>query len=135
MKTLYIFLGCLLLTFAASAQRVNVVFDITSPDTAIQASTIRHVKMMAAAYPESNFEVVIYSGAYPMVLKDRSTVAADVVSLADQKNVAFTICAMTLKRHNIDESVLLKGVQTVPDGIMQIVLKQQQGWAYIKEAN
>lgn len=125
----------MLLPFVALAQRVNVVFDVTSPDTAIQANTIRHVKMMAAAYPESNFEVVIYSGAYPMVLKDRSIVAADLVNLANQDNVAFNVCAVTLKKYNIPESELLKGVQTVPDGIMQIVQKQRNGWAYIKEAN
>lgn len=135
MKVFYLFFICSLLGLSAAAQQVNVVFDITSPDTATQAAAIRHVKLMSDAYPESNFEVVIYSGALPMVLKDKSTVTKDVLYLADQKNVAFNVCSMTLKKHQMDESSLLKGVGTVPDGIMEIVKKQQEGWAYIKEAN
>lgn len=135
MKTILIFFICSLLGFSASAQKVNVVFDVTSPDTATQAAAIRHVKMMADAYPESNFEVVIYSGALPMVLKDKSTVTNDVLYLADQQNVAFKVCSMALKHHKLEENSLLEGVGTVPDGLLEIALKQQEGWSYIKEAN
>lgn len=135
MKTITIFLICSFAVFSAAAQQVNIVFDVTSPDTVTQTTAIRHVKMMAQAYPESNFEVVIYSGALPMVLKDKSTAANDVLYLADQQNVAFKVCSMTLKKHQLDKNSLLEGVGTVPDGIMEIVMKQQQGWAYIKEAN
>ncbi len=119
----------------AAAQQVNVVFDVTSPDTAVHAAAIRHVQLMAEAYPDSRFEVVIYSGALPMVLKEESSLANEVLKLADQQNVAFKVCNMTLKKHKLEENSLLEGVGTVPDGIMEIAMKQQEGWAYIKEAN
>lgn len=135
MKTIIIFFICSLVGITASAQKVNVVFDVTSPDTATQATAIRHVKLMADAYPESNFQVVIYSGALPMVLKDKSTLSKDVVFLADQQNVTFKVCSMALKHHKLEESSLLEGVDTVPDGLLEIVMKQQEGWSYIKEAN
>lgn len=135
MKPICLLLLCSLAVFSAAAQQVNIVFDVTSPDTAVHAAAVRHVKLMSEAYPESNFEVVIYSGALPLVLKDKSTEADDVVKLADQENVTFKVCAMTLKKHQLEENSLLGGVGTVPDGIMEIVMKQQQGWAYIKEAN
>ena len=32
----------------------------------------------------------------------------------------------------LDKSQLLTGVQIVPDGIYEIVSKQQEGWGYIK---
>lgn len=135
MKTIYLIFICCLAGFSAAAQQVNVVFDVTSPDTAVHAATIRHVKLMAEAYPESNFEVVIYSGALPMVLKDKSTAEKEVVYLTDQQNVSFKVCSMTLQKHRLEESSLIDGVGTVPDGIMELVMKQQQGWAYIKETN
>lgn len=135
MKTINLIFICCLIGYSAAAQQVNVVFDVTSPDTAVHAATIRHVKLMAEAYPESNFEVVIYSGALPMVLKDQSTSEKEVAALADQQNVSFKVCSMTLQKHRLEESSLIDGVGTVPDGIMEIVMKQQEGWAYIKEAN
>jgi len=47
-------------------------------------------------------------------------------------NVAFKVCAIALKNNNVDKSQLLPGVQTVPDGIYEIVSKQQEHWGYIK---
>jgi hypothetical protein len=32
----------------------------------------------------------------------------------------------------VERSALLKEAQTVPDGIFEIISKQQQGWGYIK---
>jgi intracellular sulfur oxidation DsrE/DsrF family protein len=96
---------------------------------------MRHVKMMATAYPESEFEVVVYGGALAMVLKDVSSVSEDIVQFEDSKNVSFKVCEGTMKRKQIDASQLLPGVGTVPDGILEIVIKQNKGWGYIKEAH
>jgi hypothetical protein len=38
-----------------------------------------------------------------------------------------------MKRHGITENQLLPGVDVVPDAIIEIVGKQQEGWGYIKE--
>jgi intracellular sulfur oxidation DsrE/DsrF family protein len=38
-----------------------------------------------------------------------------------------------MKRHKISKDQLLKTMSTVPDAIMEIAIKQSEGWAYIKE--
>jgi intracellular sulfur oxidation DsrE/DsrF family protein len=38
-----------------------------------------------------------------------------------------------MKQHNISTSDIIEGVRSVPDGILEIVSKQQKGWGYIKE--
>ena len=48
-------------------------------------------------------------------------------------NIDFVICEGTMKRHNVDKSQIISGVKTVPDGILEIIEKQQDGWGYIKE--
>lgn len=94
---------------------------------------MRHVSGMAKAYPDSKFEVVIYGGALPMVVKGQSTVAKDLKELENNKNVSFKVCAITMKRYNIESSQLLSSTQVVPDAILEIVTKQGEGWGYIKE--
>lgn len=135
MKTVInLVLACLCFTMAfAQEEPVKIVFDVTSSNTGVHESTMRHVKMMSKAYPDSKFEVVMYSGAYEMVVKDKSTVSADMEALAQNGNVDFVVCQASLNRHEIDASQLITGVRAVPDGILEIIQKQGQGWGYIKE--
>ena len=57
---------------------------------------------------------------------------AIVAKLAANKNVSFKVCSVAMKAHNVDKSQLIPGVETVPDGIYEIVTKEKEGWAYIK---
>jgi len=114
---------------------VQIVFDVTSKDTLTHQAVMRHVIGMAKAYPQSKFEVVLYGGSIGMVTKGQSTVARSIEDLSTNKNVSFKVCAVTMKRYGIEQSQLLSGVQIVPDGILEIVNKQSEGWGYIKEAH
>ena len=113
---------------------IQIVFDVTTADEATHQATVRHVTLMSEAYPESEFEVVLYSKSINMVLAEKSSVAEEIEKLAANDNVSFKVCAMTMKRNKVTEADLVKGVESVPDGIMEIVSKQKAGWGYIKEA-
>jgi intracellular sulfur oxidation DsrE/DsrF family protein len=132
---------CLLLAIICTSvlwsqdKEVKIVFDVTSADEATHQSAIRHIKLMSEAYPNSEFEMVMYSKAMNMVLADKSVVASDIEALAENDNVSFKICAGTMKRYGTEAGQLVKGVEVVPDGIMEIIMKQSEGWGYIKEAH
>jgi intracellular sulfur oxidation DsrE/DsrF family protein len=119
----------------AQAKPVKIVFDVTSKDTLIHQAAVRHATLESQAHPDAQLEIVIYSGALNMVVKDKSVVTSGVQQLTASKNVAIMVCAETMKRNNVDKSQLIAGVQVVPDGILEIVKKQGEGWGYIKEAH
>lgn len=123
------------LNLSAQEKPVKIVFDVTSSNAKVHQSTVRHVKLMANAYPDSKFEVVMYSGSIDMVLKDKSSVAEDIEALTKNDNITFLVCEGTMKRHKVDKSQLVTGIGTVPDGILEIIVKQAEGWGYIKESN
>ena len=135
MKNLVTLVLVFFFAFNLTAQEkpVKIVFDVTSSDAKVHQSAIRHVKFMSQAYPTSKFEVVMYSGSINMVLKNKSTVAADLEALAKNKNITFVVCQGTMKRHKITEDQLIPGLVQVPDGILEIIQKQAEGWGYIKE--
>ena len=137
MKKILIAFAFQVVVFAALAQAnpVKIVFDITSGDTLAHQTALRHVTMMAKAYPQSTFMVVIYGAALPMVVKGKSTIEKGLIPLAENKNVSFKACSATMKRYNVDKSQLVVGVEVVPDAILEIVTKQGEGWGYIKEGN
>lgn len=135
MKQLTILFTVLSICGMAQVKPVKVVFDITSGDTLTHQAVLRHVSGMAKAYPQSTFEVVIYGGALPMVLKNKSTVSKGIQKLENYPNVSFKVCEETMKRFNVDKTQLLSSVGTVPDAIIEIVTRQGEGWGYIKEAH
>lgn len=119
----------------AQSEPVKVVFDVTSADENTQSSALRHLKMMGEAYPDSEFELVVYGKALPMVVQKDSPFADKIKELEGNDRVSIRVCAVTMKRHDVKEKDLLPGVKSVPDAIMEIVKKQSQGWGYIKESH
>lgn len=119
----------------AQTKPIKVVFDVTSKDTLTHQATMRHVMTMSSAYPDSEFEVVVYGGAISMLEQNKSSVSKDITSLKDNEKVTFKVCAQTMEKYQVKSNSLLPGVDIVPDGILEIVNKQSEGWGYIKEAN
>jgi intracellular sulfur oxidation DsrE/DsrF family protein len=88
--------------------------------------------MISAERPDAQLEVVLYGQSLDMIVKDKSVVANELKELTGNKNVSVKVCAAAMKRHNIDKSQLLPGIAIVPDGIYEIITKQNEGWGYIK---
>jgi len=134
MKKNMLIAALLFLPFILPAQTTDykVVFDLTSRDTLDHKSVIRWLNEVSKSNPDARLEVVMYGQGYNMVTRDRSTVPDAIANLVAKKNISFKVCAISLKNNNVDVSQLLPGVETVPDGIYEIVNKQKEGWGYIK---
>lgn len=136
MNKIIFLLGFLFFSFASIAQpNYKVVFDLTSKDSNDQKAVIRWLNEVSKAEPTAQMEVVMYGQGLDLVTKGKSAVSDDVVKLAANKNIAFKVCRVAMKAHNLSESDLLQGVQTVPDGIYEVISKQREGWGYIKVKN
>ncbi|HLZ87032.1 MAG TPA: DsrE family protein [Puia sp.] len=116
----------------AQSRNYKVVFDLSSKDTVNQQSITREIGLITDANPDAKIEVVIYGQGLDLAVKGRSRQEAAVQQLITGNKASFKVCAMTLKRNNIDKSELVPGVEVVPDGIYEIISRQQEGWGYIK---
>jgi len=70
---------------------------MTSRDTINQQTVIRWINEVTSANPDAKVEVVMFGQGTALAIKDKSAVADDVTRLAQNKNVAFRICAIALK--------------------------------------
>ena len=133
-RTLFVMLLAVLSLGFVRAQRqpYRVAFDLTSRDTLEQKAVLRWLKEVSTSSPDAQMEVVMYAKGFDLVMPERSAYIADVKEAMKNPNVAFKVCAIALKNNNVDKSQLLPGVQTVPDGIHELVMKQQDHWGYIK---
>lgn len=110
----------------------RVVFDLTSRDSLDQKAVMRWIKEISAISPEAELEVVMYAKGFEMVMPEKSAAAAEVQEAMKNQNVSFKVCEIALKNNRVEKKQLFAGVQTVPDGIYEIVEKQREGWGYIK---
>jgi intracellular sulfur oxidation DsrE/DsrF family protein len=133
-RTLFVVSFALLSAGSVHAQALpyRVVFDLTSRDTLEQRAVLRWIKEVGTASPNAQMEVVMYAKGIELVMPERSTYTADVKEAMKSPNVTFKVCAIALKNNGVDKSQLLPGVQVVPDGIYELVSKQQEHWGYIK---
>ncbi len=135
MHKLIVVLGILLLgagLVAGQTAPYRVVFDLTSKDSLDQKAVVRWIREVTTPNPNAEVEVVMYGKGFELVIPEKSAFLADVKECLANPKVAFKVCQIAMKNNKIEKSQLLPGVQTVPDGIYEIVSKQHDGWGYIK---
>lgn len=136
MKKIVLFFMLIVSGFTmAQNEPIQVVFDVTSANPDVHRTAAKHLRLMAEAYPDSQFEMVIYSGAIKLVDRKSSVAGETLSEIVKRDNVSVVVCEQTMKRHKMGMDDLIPGVTTVPDGIFEIVKLQKQGWGYIKEVN
>jgi uncharacterized protein len=110
----------------------KVVFDLTSSDPLDQQAVIRWIKEISGVNPKTEMEVVMYARGLDLVVSGKTKMAAEVAQAMTAANAKFSVCVISMKNQQIEKSQLLPNVQIVPDGIGEIVAKQNAGWGYIK---
>ena len=136
-KYIFSFSTIMLMAAWATAQSPNykVVFDMSSKDSVNQQAVIREIGLITGSSPDAKLEVVIYGMGLDLALKDRSSQQSAIQKIIADKKASFKVCAITMNRNHIDKSQLVPGIEVVPDGIYEIISKQQEGWGYIKVAH
>ena len=131
-------LTCVVLTSALAGQApprpqpYKVVFDLTSDDPLDQGAVLRWLREVGTVNPETDMEVVMYGRGLALVVPDRTSQLEEVKQAIGRPHVSFKVCEISMRNQKVEKSQLLPNVGTVPDGIGEIVAKQQAGWGYIK---
>jgi intracellular sulfur oxidation DsrE/DsrF family protein len=65
------------------------------------------------------------------MLKSESK-AAERIAQALDKSIDVVACGETMKNMHVTEADLIGGVRVVPGGLIEIVEREQAGWAYVR---
>jgi uncharacterized protein len=139
MKSLLLLFSCLLSLSALSQQndgvvdmkKHKIVMQFSDSDSLSQASVVGQVKNIRTAWPNAQIEVVCHGPGLELLITSKSKAPNQVAEWAG-KGVTFSACNNTMKRRNIKKEDLLSTAQVVPSAIIELTLKQEKGWAYIK---
>ncbi|MBE0550114.1 MAG: DsrE family protein, partial [Rubrivivax sp.] len=125
-------LACSTLLAGAAWAQEKVIFQVSDADPAkwnLTLNNIRNVQQDLGA-DKVDVEVVAYGPGIGM-LKLESPVAQRVAD-AVAKGVKVVACENTLKALKMVRADMLGNISYVPAGVVELMRKQQQGWAYIR---
>ena len=134
MKFIFFSIAVLLLTSCGLSKPKShhqIVFQMTSGVVEEQRGLINNLENILESWENAELEVVAHGPGLSMLVENSTPVSKEIKSLIS-KGVVFVACENTMTRKNVTRDQLVKGVETVPMGIGEIVKKQEQGWSYIK---
>ena len=130
--TTWVVVASEVVTAQGSAQRNKVVIQVSDADPGKWNLALNNARNLQADLGAGNVDVelVAYGPGIGM-LKMESPVAGRVVeaTLAGVKVVA---CEITMNGQKLTRTDMLDGIGYVPAGVVELMSKQQQGWAYIR---
>ncbi|RYF69754.1 MAG: hypothetical protein EOO39_16995 [Cytophagaceae bacterium] len=138
-KILFIFsllLTTLVLNQTGNAQDTGkghkVVFQFVSADTLSQKSLLTNLRNLREGWPDAEVEVVLHGGGIAMALTEKAKYASILQDLVQKKNVKMVVCENTMRQQKVTKADLLPFISTVPMAMAELIMKQEQGWAYLK---
>ena len=126
-----LFLVLFVTTIQAQQNKLSVVWDLSNADTAVQAGVFRQINNALIQKPDLQIEVVFHGQAVLSLLKEDKSFEGRVKSVKE-KGVTVAACNNSLKRLKIDPSQLMPQVTVVPSAVVELIVKQSEGWSYLK---
>lgn len=118
-------------TVFAQQNKLSVVWDLSSSDTAVHGAVFRQINNARALKPELQIEVVFHGQAVLSLLKEDKSFETRVKS-AKEKGVIIAVCNNSLRRLKIDPSQLMPESTIVPSAVVELIIKQSEGWSYLR---
>ena len=110
----------------------RVVVQVSEADPARWSLALNNVKNLQDDLGAANvtIEIVAYGPGIAMLKLDATTNSR--ISEAIRNGVAVQACENTMRNQKLVRADMHPNVTYVPAGVVQIIQRQQQGWAYLR---
>ncbi len=106
--------------------------QLSSNDTLAWKGLMNNLKNVKAGWGDSvSIEVVAHGPGIELLMKEKTTQREKIAAFT-KMGIVFVGCQNTMREKNIQLASIIPEAGVVPMGIGEIVIKQEQGWSYIK---
>ncbi len=135
-KKILLAIAVLLFSFHVFAQNTatqhRVVIQLSSNDTLAWKGLMNNIKNLKNGWGDSVvIEVVVHGPGIDFLTKGKTT-QQERIAFFKSKGVVFVGCENTLTERKIPKENIIPEAGFVKMGVGEIILKQEQGWSYIK---
>ena len=117
---------------AQAAARNRVVMQVSDNDPAKWNLALNNARNLQSDLGARNveIEIVAYGPGIGMLRAD--SVVGNRIGEAVTSGVKVSVCENTMRGQKLQKSDMLGGIDYVGAGVVEIMQKQQQGWAYLR---
>jgi intracellular sulfur oxidation DsrE/DsrF family protein len=129
---LVVAVACSVGAHAQSVQRNRIVIQVSDGEPTKWNLALNNVKNVQEDLGAKNvdIEIVAYGPGLGMLKVD--SVVANKIADALASGVSVIACENTMKNQKLTRDDMLPKIGYVPAGVVQLMKRQQQGWAYIR---
>lgn len=109
----------------------HIVMQFTDGETMSQEAVVGQVKNILTAWPNAEIEVICHSSGLDLLTSAKSEVSKTLTELS-AKGVIFSACNNSMRKRNVKKEDLVSAARVVPSAMIQLTLRQEEGWAYVK---
>ena len=116
----------------AAQQKAKIVLQVSDNDPAKWNLALNNARNAQDDLGKDNIdiEIVVYGPGIHMLRMDATT--ATRATQAIQSGISIVACENTMTAQKINKADMHDAISYVPAGVIQLMKRQQQGWAYIR---
>lgn len=108
----------------------RVVIQLSDDNADVQKATISHINNLLLGMPGILIELVIHSHGINFVF--RNSHWQHKLEKLSSSGVKLLVCRNAMDSMNLESEDLLPIVEIIPSAVVHLVLRQQNGWSYLK---
>lgn len=133
-------LGLLVLPVLLQAQQASsvqdnrkhkIVIQFNEADSISQQRVVIQAGHIMESWPKAQVEVVCLAGGIDLLIKNYSKASAAVAEWS-KKGIVFAACNHSMNSRRVTKADLLSEAVVVPSAVIELALKQEQGWSYFR---
>ncbi len=113
-------------------KKYKAIIQLTSADTQVHKSTIRQINNLLNSLTGTVQVRIICHGASSDFCKLKGNQYIDQIMELLAQEVEMVACLNMLEANQLKLHDLIPGITVIPSGIADLVVKQQEGWSYVK---
>jgi intracellular sulfur oxidation DsrE/DsrF family protein len=122
----------LLFMITAGHAQHRVIIHVASNDTSSWKGLMNNIKNLKSSWGDSiMIEVVAHGPGLDLFTKDKTN-QLDKITYYKKMGVDFRACESAMAERKIPKDAILADVGFIPMAVKEIILRQEQGWSYIK---
>lgn len=115
-----------------STVKHHVVLEIASNDTLAWKGLMNNIGHIKETWGDSvQVEVVAHGPGIEILVLAKTTQQKQIAGLK-QMGVLFEACNNSMKARKLAQGDIVPEAGIVPSGVGEVILKQEQGWSYLK---
>lgn len=117
---------------ATATPQNRVVFHLSEGDAAIWKQAFNNIRNVQKSFSRGNVAVALVINGNAIGVARADSAFAESLSEAVASGIEVIVCENAMKERNLKRDDMHKKLAYTPIGTLDIMKKQQEGWAYIK---